>query len=65
MRKNAKSRDFSHYELSVNELKSLEYRDCDILSFFPIRAIRILLANQWEGMDYDGLSVSGMRSRCT
>lgn len=38
---------------SVNELKSLEYRDRDIHSFFPIRAIRILLANQWEGMDYD------------
>lgn len=35
IRKNAKSRDFSHHELSVNELKSLEYRDCDILSFFP------------------------------
>lgn len=38
IRKNAKSRDFSHHELSVNELKSLEYRDRDILSFFPIRA---------------------------
>lgn len=53
IRKNAKSRDFSHHEFSVNELKSLEYRDCDIFSFFPIRAIRMLLANQWEGMDYD------------
>lgn len=29
--------NFSHHEFSVNELKSLEYRDHDVFLFFPVQ----------------------------
>lgn len=64
IRKNAKSGDFSHHELSVNELKSLELRYTFIFSnsCYSNVACKSMGGN---GLRFYGLSVSGMRSRCT
>lgn len=56
--------------LYINELKSLEYRDHDIFSFFSnscngIRRMLLAKSMGGNGSRFYGLSVSGMTSRCT
>lgn len=66
IRKNAKSRDFSHHEFSVNELKNripwLRYTFIFSNSCYSNVACKSMGGN---GLRFYGLSVSGMRSRCT
>lgn len=57
--------NFSHHEFSVNELKSLEYRDHDVFLFFPVQRYSTnVTCKSMKGNGFYGLSVSRMTSRC-
>lgn len=67
IRKNAKSRDFSHHELSVNELKNTVTAIYFHFFQFVQRYSRNVACKSMgrNGLRFYGLSVSGMTSRCT